>query len=307
MKKTLFCLVAVTSLFWIHSTQSCQSSKASASKLLRFNLEKGRGYDYEMIWDMNQEVMGQDLKINVSAGYSIDILDDDGNTKTMSAVYNAFKMNMQVMGMEINVDTNQPAPQLDTSDMKGNPAAMSAMMNKLFSGIKGKKFTMKVNKEGEVIEVLGFDKIAEAMADSMGLPEEGREKMKEMAAQRFNGDDIKKNFSQLFYIFPNKEVKIGDSWEKDFQIGSGEMPAKYNTTYTVKDIEGDIITLNAKTDIESGSEAIKIKGEQTGKLLVDSKSGLVLNADFDMDLKTSVAGKTMDLKGKGKIKGKARQ
>jgi len=49
-----------------------------------------------------------------------------------------------------------------------------------------------------------------------------------------------------------------------------------------------------------------LDGNQTGKLLVDSKTGLVVNADFEQDIKASVGGQSMTIKGKGRIKGKAR-
>jgi hypothetical protein len=306
MKKILFLFVAAHILVSTCSIQSCKSTRNSASKLLKFNLEKGKGYDYEMVWDIDQQVMNQDIKMSVTAGYSVDIIAENENSKTISAVYNDFKMNMKMMGMEINVDTDKPSPDVTIEEVKSNPAAISALMNKLFSGIKGKKFNMIVNKEGEVTDVSGLEDIATAMADSLKMPEEYKEKITAMAKQRFNGEDIKKQFSQMFYIFPNKEVKVGDSWEKNYQIGGGEMPAKYNTTYKVKEIEGDIVTLDAKTDIESEMEAIKLKGEQTGTLLVDSKTGLVLNADFNQEIKTSINGQSMILKGKGKIKGKAK-
>jgi len=302
MKKHLILFIALLAATATITIESCKSSQASASKLLKFNLEKGKGYEYEMVWDLNQEVMNQGIKMDVTAGYSMDIIEDDGKIKTLSAVYNDFKMNMQVMGIEINIDTNKPSPDVDMEDAKSNP---SALMNKLLSSIKGKKFNMKVNEQGEVMEVTGFEQIAKDMVDSLGMPEEYKEKMEATAKDQFNGDDIKKQFSQMFYIFPNKDVKVGDSWKTNYATG-GKMPAKYNNTYTVKEIEGDIVTLDAKTTIETENETIKLDGNQTGKLLVDSKTGLVVNADFEQDIKASVGGQSMTIKGKGRIKGKAR-
>ena len=302
MKKYLILFIALLVTTATITIESCKSSQASASKLLKFNLEKGKGYEYEMVWDLNQEVMNQGIKMDVTAGYSMDIIEDDGKIKTLSAVYNDFKMNMQVMGIEINIDTNKPSPDVDMEDAKSNP---SALMNKLLSSIKGKKFNMKVNEQGEVMEVTGFEQIAKDMVDSLGMPEEYKEKMEATAKDQFNGDDIKKQFSQMFYIFPNKDVKVGDSWKTNYATG-GKMPGKYNNTYTVKEIEGDIVTLDAKTTIETENETIKLDGNQTGKLLVDSKTGLVVNADFEQDIKASVGGQSMTIKGKGRIKGKAR-
>ncbi|MFI5134138.1 MAG: DUF6263 family protein, partial [Chitinophagales bacterium] len=121
----------------------------------------------------------------------------------------------------------------------------------------------------------------------------------------FNSDDIKDQFAQVFYIFPQKEVRVGDSWEKSYETKS-RVPAKYNTTYTVKDIDGDMVTLSAKTNIQASDENMKTQGTQNGTLLVDSKSGLVVNAEFEMEIDVSSNGMPFTMKGKGKIKGKAR-
>ena len=49
-----------------------------------------------------------------------------------------------------------------------------------------------------------------------------------------------------------------------------------------------------------------MSGEITGTIIVDSKTGLVVNADQDINLSSTAEGKTMKIKGKTKLKGKAR-
>ena len=83
MKKIVFLLLAAAISYGLFTISSCKSSKSSASKLLKFNLEKGKGYDYEMVWDLNQDVMNQQIGISVTAGYSAEVADDDGNIKTI--------------------------------------------------------------------------------------------------------------------------------------------------------------------------------------------------------------------------------
>ena len=121
---------------------------------------------------------------------------------------------------------------------------------------------------------------------------------------QFNEQSIKDNFSQLFTIFPNKEVKVGESWEKSYSTG-GKMPAKFSTTYTVKEIEGDHVTLSTVTKISPNSSEAEAEGEQTGNILVDSKTGLMINATFDQNMKVKAKGNTLEITGKGRIKGKA--
>ena len=57
--------------------------------------------------------------------------------------------------------------------MEKNPMKM---MNQLFGAIKGQKFTMKVNAEGKVQEVTGFENMAKQIVDSWDLDEEEKRK-----------------------------------------------------------------------------------------------------------------------------------
>jgi len=178
-------------------------------------------------------------------------------------------------------------------------------MDRVFAGIKGKEFTMKVDEDGKVLEVNGFDQIINGMIDSIAMDEDTKMQVRVSLQDQFNEQAVKDQFAQVFTIFPNKEIKVGDSWNKSIQMG-GRMPAQYTTRYTVKEIEGDHVTLSAQTNIGSGSSDMEIKGTQNGSLLLDSKTGLVINAEFDQDMETKAGGMEIAIKGKGKIKGKVK-
>lgn len=299
MKKIAVILVAIITIAGI---QSCQSTKsATSSKMLKFNFEKGKGYDYEMIINMDQDVMGQAMQMDMTNYYSMDVVADDGITKTIITTYDRFKMNMKVGPMNIDVDFDKPLPEMG-GDGKEDPMKM---VNKLFGAIKGRKFSMKVNAEGKVEEIRGFKEMAQSIVDSMGVDEKMKEQMQQQFSKQFNENNIKDQFERVLYIFPNKKVKVGDSWQKTTTPG-GAMGGKYTSTYTVSEIEGDMVTLEEKSKIDGDSAAMNMKGDITGTLVIDSRSGLVVSADQDMDLKITTDGKEMKMKGKTKIKGKAR-
>lgn len=301
MKKILVIATFIISLAAVMGIQSCQSTKsATSSKMLKFNFEKGRGYDYEMIMNMDQEVMGAKQQIDMSTYYSMLVTEDDGALKTIKTTFDRFKMNMVVMGMQIEVDTEKPF--VATGDSEENPLAM---VNRLLGAIKGQQFVMKVDAEGKVQDVQGFQEMGMKIADSLGLDEAKKKEMLQSFSQQFNEKNIKEQFERVLYIFPNKEVKVGDSWQKTTTT-SGPMGGKYSSTYTVKEIEGDMVTLEEKTKIESDNEQLKLSGEQTGELVVDSRTGLVVSADMDMNMETTSSGTKVTMKGKTKIKGQAR-
>lgn len=299
MKKTIIPLLA---FLMIAVAESCQSAKSStSSKMLKFNFEKGKGYDYEMIMNMDQDMDGKTTQTDMTAYYSLDVTDDDGTTKIITNTFERFKMKVNVAGFDIEVDSEKPIAAIEMPEGKENPAEM---LNKVMAAIKGKKFSMRVNAEGEIQQVSGLKEMAESIVGSMGFDEKMKERMVQQLNQQFNDQNMKDQFERFLYIFPNKNVKVGDSWQKTTTPG-GPMGGKYNSTYTVSEIEGDMVTLEEKSKIENTSSR-DVKGDITGTLVVDSRSGLVVAADQDMDLKINAGGKEMTMKGKTKIKGKAR-
>jgi hypothetical protein len=179
------------------------------------------------------------------------------------------------------------------------------MVNKVFAAIKGQKFTMTVNPEGKVINVTGFENMAKSLVDSLGLEGAEKDQVMQQFDKQFNGQQVQGQLDRFWYIFPNKEVKVGDSWEKSTDL-SAQLPGKYTSKYTVKEIEGDMVTLEEATKVQSQENSLKLDGDITGTLVVDSRTGLVVKANQDMKMKASAQGQNIDITGKMEIKGKAR-
>lgn len=304
MKKIAAIILILISFITILSVESCQTTKSvSGTKMLKFNFEKGKGYDYEMIINMDQEIMGQKMQMDMSNYYSMDVTEDDGKIKTINSKFDRFKMKMNGGGMNLEVDTDNPLP--ESGEMSEGKKDPFKMINKMFGAIKGQQFTMKVDQEGKILSVDGFENIGKLLADSLDLNEKDRGDMMKQFNEQFNAKSTKSQFERFFYIFPNKEVKVGDSWQKNSEI-SGPAGGKYASTYKVTEIEGDMVTLEETTKIESEDEKINLKGDIKGTLVIDSKSGLVVSADQDMKMATDVGGMKFEINGKTKIKGKAR-
>lgn len=304
MKKIAAIILILISFITILSVESCQTTKSvSGTKMLKFNFEKGKGYDYEMIINMDQEIMGQKMQMDMSNYYSMDVTEDDGKIKTINSKFDRFKMKMNGGGMNLEVDTDNPLP--ESGEMLEGKKDPFKMINKMFGAIKGQQFTMKVDQEGKILSVDGFENIGKLLADSLDLNEKDRGDMMKQFNEQFNAKSTKSQFERFFYIFPNKEVKVGDSWQKNSEI-SGPAGGKYASTYKVTEIEGDMVTLEETTKMESEDEKINLKGDIKGTLVIDSKSGLVVSADQDMKMATDVGGMKFEINGKTKIKGKAR-
>jgi hypothetical protein len=296
--KKLFSIASVLILsVTVLVIHSCKTSGAASGNVLKFNLEKAKTYDYEIVWDMDQKISYQDTKISLGGIYSVEVIEEKDGIKKLTGMYKSFRLYMKMAGMEMDIDSEKPVEPIDQAELKQNPMGM---MSRIFSAIKGKSFSMQVDEEGKVLSVTGFDQIINGMVDSTGADENAKLQIRASLRDQFNEQAVKDQFAQIFTIFPNKKVKVGDNWEKHLQTG-GKVPAKFLTVYTVKQIEGDHVTLNAKSNISSVGGEMLVTGDQTGTLLVDSKTGLVLNAEFDQLMDTKVQGFDVKITGKGKI------
>jgi hypothetical protein len=146
--------------------------------------------------------------------------------------------------------------------------------------------------------------MAEKMMASMNLGDQFKATIQQSFDQQFNDASMKEQFERAFFIFPGKEVKVGDSWVKEHSTPGGV--GAFKTNYTVKEIEGDIVTLDVKSEFSDAGDG-KMKGTQEGEMTVDANSGLILESDLDMNIEAEESGQKMEMKGKIKIRGRERK
>ncbi len=302
MKKIYFLPVLFAIFTGLIALDSCQTTgkASSVSKLLKFNFENGKGYDYELIINLDQQIGNTQRQTDITTYYSMIVTGDNGNEKTIKTRYERLKMSFDVSGMKVEVDTDKPL----TGDFGNNDVTnVFQSINRIFGAVKGQSFSMKVNSEGKISEVTGFEQMANSIADSMHLDSTKRKQMLQVFLQQFNEKSVKGQFERFLFIFPNKEVRVGDTWKKTTET-SGVMAARYNSEYKVTDIEGDMVTIKEETIIDTDKPDMKLKGEVKGTLIVDSRSGLVVKADQDISGSSEEKGREVKIRGKNKLKGK---
>ena len=276
---------------------SCKNSGSSGTTVLKFNLEKGKRYNYDIMWDTDQKIMDRSDKINLEGNFSFEVISDDGAVKTLKGAYRKFRLYMKIMDLEMDIDTDKPVAAASENE------SMEELMQRLFSQIKGSTFTMKVDEKGNILSVTGFDEIINGVIGSAGLNEEMEIQMKASLKDQFSEGELKNQLANVFVIFPDKAIKQGDSWQRNYKI-TGKVPADLTTTYTVTQIEGDHVTLDAKSVIGPSGDGMQVKGKQSGNLLVNSKTGMVLNAAFNQEVETNANDMQVTINGAGKVTGR---
>jgi len=240
--------------------------------LLRFNLEKGRSYAYEIALGIAQEMQERKMNTGMNWKYTIQVINDKGSLKTLKVTYDRIGMSMDMGGQKMEFSSDSPA---------GDPSNPLNMVTNLFSAMKGKSFTMKVDASGEIKEVNGIDQLGEELVTGLSLPAASKDRMLQSFRSKFNENDVKETFSQTFSMLPNKKVKPGDSWERESMTRVGPAKGRLLTVYTVRSINGNIVKLSGKGRLQS--ENGNVTGTQNSSLVLDADNGLILQNVFDMN------------------------
>jgi len=241
---------------------------AKDSLLLKFNFQKGKTYNYTMMLDAVRKKDDKKMGTMMKWNYDMQVVEENKGLKTLKTTYKRIDMTMD-MGNDQKMDFS--------SEKKVDAMDFMQMPSKMFGIIKGKSFTMQVDQKGEVVSVSGFDKIGEAVITEMNLPDEMKPMIRQNFQKQFNDDAVKQMFSQSFNALPNKYVKVGDSWKTNASLIT--LKQDISTVYTVRSIKASRVLLTGTSKLKSPEG--QNSGTQTSKLIIDAKTGVMLDGVFD--------------------------
>ncbi|WP_020527833.1 DUF6263 family protein [Flexithrix dorotheae] len=265
-----------------------QSSHILKKYKIELNLKKGDSYKLEMVTsqDISQEVMGQsqNMKQTIAMVYLFEVMGGDKKVGyDIKITYDQLKFTQDGSMGKIEFDSQNP-------DEEVHPLAMG------YSVLAGKSFNLKMDRIGKISQIEGIDKIMEDMLKRLeNVNEEQKEELAKNLRQQFGNEALQANFDQMFGFYPEKPVKIGDSWSKQSKIKSG-FALTLDNTWTLADVKNNeyLIEINSTCKTTDDSEPLKIQGAQItynlegtqkGTVTLEKSSGInkkgLLNQDFD--------------------------
>lgn len=267
------------------------TASGSGGTLLKFDLDKGKRYGYDIEMNSTQNYQGRDYQSKMNFGYDMEVLDKTDSATTIRATYTRIAMDIASPSGNITLDSDQPLKDTAAS----GELDPTTLMKQMFASMKGKSFVMNVAPDGTITGITGVNEMAEAMFNSMSVPEQYKQQMKAYFSQQFNNETLKQSFGNALNIYPNKAVNVGDKWEKKANVTVAGSPVTSATTYTIKSINGDRVTIDVAADVNNGS------GTQTGTMVVDADNGLVIEANTAQKLTQPMnINSTMKIQGKEK-------
>ncbi|MCH5717479.1 DUF6263 family protein [Niabella hibiscisoli] len=190
--------------------------QAQKAYTIRFNPENGSRYGVALVskTKMIQNVMDQNVEMNMDYDFNSTFhVSADGENKKLKLVYDQFNMNMQIMGEQIKMSSE------DTT----NEASAA------FRALKGQSLVLLMDPYGKVVKIEGV----EEMLGKVGDLKEQQEAMKGVVGE----DALKNMIEQSFGFYPNNPVKVGESWSTEMSLKQ-PYTIKGSANYTLVKVEG---------------------------------------------------------------------
>ncbi len=288
MKKLLtiaFCLFAGFSL-------------TTAQVKLAFNPDKGVKYRYTqgMEQDMNQSMMGQEIPMKQSMVMAYDMEVLEKSAASMKLAFRFTGIFYEVSSAMFNMKYDSKSPTTDSSGMNG-------IMAKLFSAMLNQQLEATVLPDGSVTSVTGMDAIIEGMKKNVESEGAMAVQVIEGMKQQFSNEAMQKSFEQSFKIYPGKPLKVGESYEVKQEVGAAAgMTMNIQSTYQLVSVDKTTANLTVKSIID-GLDG-QLKGEQSGTIQMDLKTGLAKEGDINQKFAGTISTQGMEvgIKADSKVK-----
>lgn len=269
-----------------NSTSVTSNIGEGGTVTLKLNLTEGAEFkqhittEFDITMNMGEKMGNMEQQMSMGMMFSNKVLSAGDSTK-VEMVFDRAQMNMSVMGMSVNIDTDSLEQQQDKPMVKE--------LGKVYGMIIGKPLVSTYLPNATVVSTEGMDKILTEMAEKNNVDP----KQIESLSQNMN-----QNVNSYIVAFPDKPLSIGDTWTKEATQSSQGMGIISTNTYTLTDVKDGIayvelngvLTVDTKGLEELGmsAEDMNMTGTQTGTLEVDLATGWTNNGVINQKISTQM-------------------
>jgi len=304
-----FILITLPIFFFISCKLQPDSDRdyADKSKIYKLTLNPPEGATY--YFDVNNEYS---MKMKVD-----DKKTENSNKSNFGTYYEISKDTAGNTMITLSYDKIHIRTKNGDNESDMDIANASSSINpveRMLSYLKDAKITAIVSPTGETKSVSGYKELGEKIIANFNPNDENAKQIARQQWEKTIGQGIvKKNMDDLFKIFPDSAVHIGDTWRVTYQQ-SNDIPLKIKTSYTLKDINDNIAIIESEGVIYSDSTSteflsyngasIDLKGKQEGQYEVDTQTGMLLSCNIRTNVEgdVQVAGRDVPVTIKTSLK-----
>jgi hypothetical protein len=254
------------------------SARLQPSKyLLRLKPTKGQ----KMVWaiqstgmmSMDMEQFGASMKAETAQGtfFTLGVGEQDGQSGEISMSYIMDSVAIRIQ--------STPGGEMSYNSNRGQGQNQAIVFSGSIEPVLNKPMTAAVSSLGVIREIAGLKEALGANSQLMGD-----------GANVNNPFDLLQNFQP---VFPEKKVRVGDSWKADFKETSSGLAIQYEYTYTLSEVRGDLAILAVQSlinmpsvtvDSEQGPMEMSLKGVQRGEIHVQLADGMTRYGKLDQEM-----------------------
>ena len=183
------------------------------------------------------------------------------------------------------------------TDINAENANSVDPMERLLAAVKAGEIIATVNKIGEVKTMNGFTEIASKIlseASTISLPD--KQQVQQQWKSVVEQGMVKKNIDQLFKMFPDSAIHIGDRWRMTSEDEAGISFAIKNV-YTLRSIKDGIADIESQGEITSdktstllmGVDVVaELTGQQQGSYSMDVRTGMLVDCKMSADIEGKI-------------------
>ena len=248
-----------------------------------FQLEKGKTYPLTTYQKDVQTMTAPDGKSQSGTSETTD---------EMSFLVNNFEngiydITINLLGKRNSQSANGKSIVVDTKLAEPKEEQLK-MMWKVNKALVGNKLNLKMDQNGKVISITGFDPIYSKVTASVGSVIKDAKQKTAFAnsfKESFNEKILKEQFSKNLILIPAKGIKIGEKWSES-ENATPDGKIKLTTNYILKSVDNGVATIAVNGGIPKKSDKKTQEGitrsmsselSQNGIITLDQNTGWIKN------------------------------
>ncbi len=278
-----------------HSDRGYTDGDENKVYRLRLNPLGGTKYDYDFSnqSEFKLDVDGKkvDNSNNTEAGISYFIAKDSSGDLILHMQYSKIRLHSKTGDNESNMDATNAAISTDPTE-------------RMLGFVKDAKITAVLSPVGEVKSMTGAKEIIGRFMDQLSV---GDASTRKVVQEKWNtlvdGNLIAGNMQQLFRIFPDSGVRVGDKWKLTSRQ-KDEFALKEKNDYRLTAIHEGVAYIESEGEITSDSSVITmmgyqvvpdLKGKQHGDYQMEMSTGMLLSATITNSVEGTIQVQARDI------------
>jgi len=236
---------------------------------------------YQTVNEMQirQTLMGMEMPSNMKSEMLIEMTATEKNNDEIRVDFSYLSSAVQVSSPIINFRVDSDT---DIETLSGMEKEMAQIINSFV----GKTVNIIFRTDGSIKSISGFDAIRDFNPANPAMA-------------MFGEDAIRQLFEQSFSVYPDKEVRVGDSWSRNMELVMQGMNTNSESTLTLTSIADNVASLDMViTMVMTSTEAEidgNISGEIKGKAKLDIPTGMIISFNQEGSVGGTLQARGMEI------------